>query len=92
MGRGKENTYAPSIQQEEEKAAAVPSPYSSEGKIVFGCTSNNIDAHSLPLWAGAELSLMQGLKWSACQNPGTLLEASFESDKTANRSSWELCL
>lgn len=80
------------LQQEEEKAAAVPAPYSSEGKTVFGCTSNNVVAHFLPLCASTGLSLLQELKWSACQSPGTWLGAPFESDKPANRSSWEVSL
>lgn len=85
VGRGKEDTYAPSVQQDEEKAAAVPSLYSSEGKAVFGCTPNNIAAQSLPLWASTEMSLVQELKWSARQSPGTWLRAPFESDEAAKR-------
>lgn len=84
--------YAPSTQQEEEKAAAVLSPYSSEGIAVFDCAPNNIAAHSLPLWASTRLSLVQELKWSACQSPGTRLRAPSGSDNAANRSSWDVSL
>lgn len=91
-GGGEEDTYAPSIQQEEQKAAAVSSPNSSEGNTVFGCTPNNIAPHSLPLWPSTELSLVQELKWSACQSPGTWLRAPSESDKAANRRSWDVSL
>lgn len=44
-----------------------------EGRLCLVAHPNNISAHSLPLWASTELSLVQGLKWSACQSPGTWL-------------------